>query len=217
MTFHEFENEIRETLAKYIREKALIERYTELLLGLVEESAEVTQIIRKTIPGNFHETEIDLPHLEEEIGDVIWYITHMAMQLPSTNLNNIATANLQKTSKSYSSEEQLTFTQYQQKVNETYKEDLPKTKEERARFFAMGMLKEIGEISELFGGHRIDRITLDINKAEEKFGDTLWYLAAISDNYGLDLEAIARKNIQKTKARYNKNGIAQIPKIEEGR
>ena len=111
MTFHEFENEIRETLAKYIREKALIERYTELLLGLVEESAEVTQIIRKTIPGNFHETEIDLPHLEEEIGDVIWYITHMAMQLPSTNLNNIATANLQKTSKSYSSEEQLTFTQ----------------------------------------------------------------------------------------------------------
>lgn len=217
MTFHEFENEIRETLAKYIREKALIERYTELLLGLVEESAEVTQIIRKTIPGNFHETEIDLPHLEEEIGDVIWYITHMAMQLPSTNLNNIATANLQKTSKSYSSEEQLTFTQYQQKVIETYKEDLPKTKEEKARFLAMGMLKEIGEISEIFGKHRIDHITLDINKVDEKLGDTLWYLAAISHNYGLDLEEIARKNIQKTKARYNKNGIAQIPKSEEGR
>lgn len=217
MTFHEFENEIRETLAKYIRDKALIERYTELLLGLFEESAEVTQIIRKTIPGNFHETKIDLPHLEEEIGDVIWYITHIAMQLPNTNLDKIASANLQKTNQSLKKKEHLTFTEYQRNVIYTYRKDLPKTKEERARFLAMGMLKEIGEVSEMFGQHRIDHITLDINKIEEKFGDTLWYLAAISDNYGLDLEEIARKNIQKTKARYNKNGIAQIPNDGEGR
>ena len=70
MTFHEFENETRYTLAKYIRDKAQTERYTELVLGLFEEGAEVTSIIRRSIPGNFHETEIDIPHLEEEIGDI---------------------------------------------------------------------------------------------------------------------------------------------------
>ena len=32
MTFHEFENEIKDTLAKYIRDKVEIERYTELML-----------------------------------------------------------------------------------------------------------------------------------------------------------------------------------------
>ena len=51
---------------------------------------------------------------------------------------------------------------------------------------------------------------MEINKAKEKLGDTLWYLAAISENYGLDLDNIAPKNIQKTKARYDKNGIAQV-------
>ena len=64
MTFHEYENEIKDTLAKYIRDKVEIERYTELMLGLYEEGAEVVSIIRKSIPGNFHETEIDIPHLE---------------------------------------------------------------------------------------------------------------------------------------------------------
>ena len=81
MTFHEFENEIRDTLAKYIRDKSEIERYTELVLGLYEEGAEVVSIIRKSIPGNFHETKIDLPHLDEELGDILWYLSHIDMQL----------------------------------------------------------------------------------------------------------------------------------------
>lgn len=215
MTFHEFENETKYTLAKYIRDKAQIERYTELALGLFEEGAEVTSIIRRSIPGNFHETEIDLPHLEEEIGDILWYITHITMQLPDTDLEKIATENLQKTNSNYKKEERLTFKEYQQNAIDTYRSDLPKTKRERARYFSMGMIKEIGKISELFGEHRIDHTTLDINKAEEKLGDTLWYLAAISETYGLDLDTIARKNIQKTKARYNKNGIAQMPEKGE--
>lgn len=215
MTFHEFENETRYTLAKYIRDKAQIERYTELVLGLFEEGAEVTSIIRRSIPGNFHETEIDIPHLEEEIGDIIWYITHITMQLPDTDLEKIAIANLQKVNTKYKIEPKLTFKEYQQNAVDTYRHDIPKTRMERARYFSMGMIKEIGKISELFGEHRIDHTNLDINKAEEKLGDTLWYLAAISENYGLDLDVIARKNIQKTRARYNKNGIAQIPEKGE--
>ena len=210
MTFREFENEIRDTLAKYIRDKVQIERYTELMLGLFEEGAEVTSIIRRTIPGNFHEKEIDLSHLEEEIGDILWYITHIAMQLPETSLENIAVENLQKTNSTYTPKELIRLREYQQKVIETYRSDLPKINSERARFFSLGMIREIGEISEIFGKHRIDHTNLDIDKVKEKLGDTLWYLAAISENYGLDLEEIAIKNRQKTKARYNKNGIAQF-------
>lgn len=217
MTFHEFENEIRDTLAKYVRDKIQIERYTELLMGLNEECAEVTQIIRKSIHGNFHETKIDFPHLEEEIGDVVWYISQVAMQVPDINFEKIAVTNLQKTNKSYKNKGNLSFEEYQQSVIGTYREGLPKTRDEKARYFAIGLLKEMGEVSEVFGELIIDHINLDINKAQEKLGDTLWYLTAICETYGLDLDTSARKNIQKTKGRYDKNGIAQIPTNGEGR
>lgn len=217
MTFHEFENEVKDTLAKYVRDKVQIERYTELILGLYEEGGEVTSIIRRSIHGNFHETKIDFEHLSEEIGDIIWYIAHIALQL-DTNLDRIAVANLQKTD--INDQEnydigQLSINEYQQRTINTYRNDLPKTKGERARFLVMGMIKEIGTVSELFGGYRIDDTILDVNMVEEKLGDTLWYLAAISENFGLDLETIARKNIQKTKSRYDKNGIAQVPEKGE--
>jgi len=219
MTFHEFENEVRDTLAKYIRDKIEIERYTELILGLYEEGGEVTSIIRRSIPGNFHETKIDIPHLEEELGDILWYISHIAMQLNS-NLDRIAIANVQKIDTGNQPNYNrycLSIKQYQQCAVRAYRNDLPKSQNEKARFFAMGMIKEIGKISELFGEYRIEQKTLDLRTIEEKLGDTLWYLSAISENYDLDLEEIAIKNIQKTKARYNKNGIAQLPKTEEGR
>lgn len=210
MTFDEFENEVRNTLAKYIRDKIPKEKYTELLLGFVEEGAEVTQIIRKTIHGNFHETQIDIPHLEEEIGDVLWYISHIAMQLPNIKFEEIAITNLQKNDKSYDDKEKISFKQFQQKVIETYRQSLPKTREEKARFFSIGLLKEIGEVSEVFGEYIVNNSNLDINKIQEKLGDTLWYLTAISETYGIDIDTVARQNVQKTKSRYNKNGIAQV-------
>ena len=132
------------------------------------------------------------------------------MQLPDANLEKIAIGNLRKVNARYMREEQVTFKVYQQSVINMYRSDFPIIKTERARYFSLGMIKEIGEITEMFGGHRIEHTNLDINKAEEKLGDTLWYLAAISENYGLDLDAIARKNIQKTKSRYDENGVAQI-------
>lgn len=73
----------------------------------------------------------------------------------------------------------------------------------------MGLIKEVGKLSELFGEHMIDKTILDIYKAKEKLGDGLWYLAAISQTYGLDFEDIARLSIEKTHSRYNSQGIAQ--------
>ena len=212
MTFSQYEEDTKKTLAKYIRDKNQDERYTELILGLFEEGGEVTSIIRRSIKGNFHEVNIDFEHLKEEIGDVLWYITHIAYQLPNTKLEEVARRNLEKTHMIYqkdasNSNESLGFNQYVEAVTNTYREDLPKTQEERARFFSLGLIKEIGKISELFGEHRIDATRLDIYKVKEKLGDGLWYLAAICENYGLDLGKIAKANSEKTQGRYNEEGI----------
>ena len=212
MTFHEFENEIKDTLAKYIRDKSEIERYTELMLGLYEEGAEVVSIIRKSIPGNFHETEIDLPHLEEELGDILWYISHINMQIQKDNLQNLICGDSSKS-------QEVSMTEYQKTVKllNGKATRLPECQLERGRYFAMGLIKELGQLATVFGENLINYGTLDKNNVERKLRSSLWYVTSIGQNYGLDLEKIAEKNIQKTKARYNKNGIAQIPKKEEGR
>ena len=212
MTFHEFENEIKDTLAKYIRDKVEIERYTELMLGLYEEGAEVVSIIRKSIPGNFHETEIDLPHLEEELGDILWYISHIDMQLQKDNLQTLICGKQSEYKK-------IEMSEYQKEMKLLYQgtPGLPENPLERGRFLAMGLIQEIGRLATIFGENLMDYEVLNTNYVEQKLRGGLWYLTAIGDNYGLDLETIAMKNIQKTKARYNKNGIAQISKTEEGR
>ncbi|MBQ2836258.1 MAG: hypothetical protein IJE68_05435 [Clostridia bacterium] len=220
MTFHEFEDEVRDTLAKYVRDKSQRDREIELILGLYEEGAEVTSIIRRSIRGNFHETKIDFAHLSEEIGDVIWYIAHIGMQL-DLDLDQIALANLQKVNRkkflNYDADK-LTIKDYQQNAITAYRhKTLPSTQEEKARYLAMGMIKEIGEVSELFGENILEYAPLYSDKVKGKLGDTLWYLAEISETYDLNLETIASKTIQKTKARYNKEGIAQIPSEGDGR
>ena len=212
MTFHEFENEIKDTLAKYIRDKEDVEKYTELMLGLYEEGGEVVSIIRKSIPGNFHETQIDLPHLEEELGDMLWYISHIDMQLQKDNLQNLICGDSSKF-------QEVTMPEYQKMVEciNGQSTRLPESQIERGRYFAIGLIKEIGQLATLFGENLINYQTLDKNKVESKLKSSLWYVTSIAQNYDLDLETIALKNIQKTKARYNKNGIAQIPAEEEGR
>ena len=212
MTFHEYENEVRDTLAKYIRDKVEIERYTELMLGLYEEGAEVVSIIRKSIPGNFHETQIDIPHLEEELGDILWYISHIDMQLQKENLQDLNCGNSSKI-------QEESIAEYQKMVECINKQTtrLPQSQMERGRYFAMGLIKEIGQLAKIFGENLINYETLDKDKVRTKLSCSLWYVTSIGQNYGLDLKTIAMKNIQKTKARYNKNGIAQLPKKEEGR
>ena len=85
ISFNDYQEVIKDSLAKYIREKAIDDRFTELILGFYEEAAEVTSPIRRTIKGGYHEEKIDLEHLEEEIGDVLWYISQLVTQLPNCN------------------------------------------------------------------------------------------------------------------------------------
>ena len=61
----------------------------------------------------------------------------------------------------------MDFLQYADGVLTTYRNDLPKLKEDRARIFCLGLIKEVGKVSELFGEHRIDGNILNLYKVEE--------------------------------------------------
>ena len=66
--------------------------YDDLIYGLITEVGEVTDIIKKgSRPGG----EIDIPHLHEEIGDVLWYLTRLASEY-GLNVSDIAEYNVEK-------------------------------------------------------------------------------------------------------------------------
>lgn len=220
MTFQEFDNEIRGTLAKYIRDKDQIGRYIELVWGLFEEGGESATIIRRSIKGNFHERPIDLEHLTEEIGDVLFYTAQITYQLPGTDLESVVKSNLAKKhamNEKELDESQLTIKNYQQCVANTYGNGLPKSKNERGRFLALVLISEIGGVTQLFGKHILNGIELDASKVKESLGDCLWHTVALSDNYGLDFEEIAKAAIEKAQSRYDKNGMAKPAKNAEER
>lgn len=188
MTFKEYEDKIKNSLAKYVRDQSQEDRYTELLLGLYEEAAEITSPIRRTIKGNYHETPIDLKHLSEEVGDVLWYITHITTQLPDGHLPGIE------------------IRDYCDSVSEKHNPEIPTHQHERLRYLCLGLITEVGEVSEEFGEHRINGTKLNISRIEEKLADTLWYLTSICNTYGLDLEQIANENVEKVYSRYKTDG-----------
>ena len=171
----------------------------ELILGLFEEGGEVTELCS--------DVEANKEHLKDEIGDVLWYITQIANQLSRMNLENVALANLDKTYETYQKDARnikvghLQFNEYAEYAENTYKEDLPESQEERLRLFSIGLIKEIGKIAELYGENRIGSKKLDVRKVKEKLGDALWYLTAIARTAGLDLGEIADLNMQKTQYR----------------
>lgn len=49
--------------------------YDDLCYGIASEAGEVVDVIKKgSRPGR----EVDIPHLSEEIGDTVWYLTKLA-------------------------------------------------------------------------------------------------------------------------------------------
>lgn len=211
MTFNDFQQYIAKSLAAYMRELGQRRLYEHLTLGIYEETGEVTSQIRRTIPGNYHQQEIDKSHLSEEIGDVLWYISQIASQLSTKSLEQIAKDNLRKTYMRYKGElfeEDINMISYAENVKTTYRKNLPEGVNERATFLSLGLVKEIGEICRLFGEYGIDTTELRQDKVQEKLGDALWYLTAIADTYGLSLEEIAVDEVFKLPMRYNSYGLA---------
>jgi len=68
-----------------------------LALGVGGEAGEVMEIIKK---GHRPGKEIDIPHLKEEIGDVLWYLAVLG-DTYGLDFNEIAMENIDKLQKRY--------------------------------------------------------------------------------------------------------------------
>jgi len=89
----------------------------------------------------------------------------------------------------------MNFNEYQKLAKRTAK-DLNLTE------FALGLGGEAGECQEIvkkvvFHGHELDH-----EKLVKELGDVLWYLALLAETIGVELEEVAKVNIDKLKERY---------------
>jgi NTP pyrophosphatase (non-canonical NTP hydrolase) len=71
---------------------------TESVMGLTTEANEIVYNIQKAM---FRDTEIDVPNIKEELGDVMWYVGEIINQL-DLDFNEILNLNVEKLQKRYS-------------------------------------------------------------------------------------------------------------------
>ena len=98
----------------------------------------------------------------------------------------------------------LTLDQYQAEVTRTC---AASTGAETLKLALIGLIGELGEISEplkkhLWGGH-----VLEVAPLQEEVGDLLWYLATLCNALDLRLQQAMQGNVSKLQARYP-NGFA---------
>lgn len=53
------------------------------------------------------------------------------------------------------------------------------------------------------------------NKLKEELGDVLWYIASIATHNSISLKEIAKENIEKTRDRFKKVNILDIPRLDK--
>lgn len=100
----------------------------------------------------------------------------------------------------------MNFYEYQKLAERT----IPKEKwfNTKVSNFSMGLAGESGEIIDylkkvIYHGHELDR-----EHMKEELGDLLWYVSGLASIMNLDLNEIAKENIEKLKKRYP-NGFSE--------
>lgn len=73
-------------------------------------------------------------------------------------------------------------------------------------YFALGLAGETGEALEKIKKNLRDG-KLDIVGLQKELGDVMWYLSQLSRCYGMDLEGIAKMNLNKLQSRLDRNKI----------
>lgn len=92
MTFDEYQKKALRT-ARDPREK---DEFFHLVLGLVGESAEVAEKVKKWIRDQDSDmTKLNLEDIKKELGDVLWYIAVLAEFL-DLSIDDIAKLNIEK-------------------------------------------------------------------------------------------------------------------------
>jgi len=77
---------------------------------------------------------------------------------------------------------------------------------------SLGLAGEAGEVCDLVKKSMYHGHEFDPNKLAEELGDVLWYVSNFADVLGLELEDIAKLNIDKLQRRYP-NGFETIRSI----
>jgi|GEM_PF-2968851 len=211
MTLLEYSEKSAETLIPCLRNDDFV-RLCNLSLGLHEECSEVAKIIRRPeLKGNYHEQDIDINHLKEECGNVLWYIATLGKEI-GYNLSDIAKSNIQKTYNRYLKmeleveKEKLDFKGYQEMAEATLKSDLVDDKQKRIWISCTGISGECGDISKKIKEHVVDSTVLKSDKIKERLGDSLWYLSCICDTFNIQLEEVVKLDLKKRSDMYNENG-----------
>lgn len=106
----------------------------------------------------------------------------------------------------------MKLSEYQREAKRTMTID-PERMQVLLALYALGLAGESGEVIEhvkkFFGhGHELERL-----KVRKELGDVLWYLAAIAEVCGLNLDDVAEANVQKLRERYP-NGFSHAASRE---
>ena len=94
----------------------------------------------------------------------------------------------------------MDFNCYHQTAQETANTELPTAI--RRMVAAISLCEESGEVAGLIKKHIGHGHDLDSVKLTDELGDVLWYIQEIAHLSGIPLDRIARRNLEKLKARY---------------
>lgn len=101
----------------------------------------------------------------------------------------------------------MTLNEYQARALNTAAN---KTKHNELFHLLLGLVGEAGEISEkmkkIVRDHNSDEAKVDRNDLKKELGDVLWYTAVLADYFDIQLEDVARHNIDKLVSR-QKRGV----------
>lgn len=68
--------------------------------------------------------------------------------------------------------------------------------------YALGIAGEAGEVIEPIKKHLFHNKSLDLNEMREELADVCWYVAALANELGIDLDEALTENIEKLVRRH---------------
>lgn len=93
-----------------------------------------------------------------------------------------------------------TLSEYQAEARRTIRREL--TDDQRLLDAAAGLAEEAGEVLAHVRKHLLQGRPLDRESLTLELGDALWCVAITADTLGISLEAVARHNVDKLRARH---------------
>lgn len=93
-----------------------------------------------------------------------------------------------------------TLSEYQAEARRTINRGL--TDDQRLLDAAAGLAEEAGEVLAHVRKHLLQGRPLDRDSLTLELGDALWCVAITADTLGISLEAVARRNVDKLRARH---------------